>query len=79
MATMNSIYPNGGPLGYYKEVDPNADERFGARTLYPDGTTQTDVAGSALKSTGSGTSGLIASPLSATRGGYEPSSLPSLI
>ena len=54
---MNSIYPNGGPLGYYKEFDPNADDRFGARVLYPDGTTETDIAGSALKSTGSGTSG----------------------
>jgi hypothetical protein len=70
MATMNSIYPNGGPLGYYKEFDPNADDRVGARSLYPDGTTETDIAGSALKSTGSGTSGLISSPLSAARGGY---------
>jgi hypothetical protein len=70
MATMNSIYPNGGPLGYYKEFDPNADDRVGARSLYPDGTTEIDLAGSALKRTGSGTSGLISSPLSAARGGY---------
>jgi hypothetical protein len=70
MATMNSIYPNSGPLGYYKEFDPNADDRVGARSLYPDRTTEIDIAGSALKRTGSGTSGLISSPLSAARGTY---------
>jgi hypothetical protein len=68
MATMNSIYPNSGTLGYYKEVDPLADDRAGARILYPDGTTEVDVAGSAFKHTGSGTSGLVSSPSSAARG-----------
>lgn len=68
MATMNSYYPNSGPLGYYKEVDPNADDRLGVRNLYRDGTTETDVAGSAFKRTGTGTSSLVSSPTSARRG-----------
>lgn len=70
MATMNSYYPNSGTLGYYKVWDPNADDRLGARNLYPDGTTETDVAGSAFKHTGTGTSGLVSSPLWAARGSY---------
>jgi hypothetical protein len=68
MATMNSYYPNSGPLGYYKENDPLADDRWGVRQLYPDGTTEVDVAGSAFKHTGTGTSGLVGSPTSAARG-----------
>jgi hypothetical protein len=68
MATMNSIYPNSGSLGYYKELDPLADDRWGVRQLYPDGTSETDVAGSAFKHTGSGTSGLVSSPSYAARG-----------
>jgi hypothetical protein len=70
MATMNSYYPNSGTLGYYKEDDPNADDRVGARILYPDGTTETDVAGSAFVFTGGGTSGLVSSPAYAARGSY---------
>jgi hypothetical protein len=70
MATMNSYYPNSGPLGYYKEWDPYGDDRGGSRYLYPDGTTETDVAGSAFKRTGTGTSGLVSSPSSAARGSY---------
>ena len=37
---MNSIYPNSGTLGNFKEVDPLADDRAGVRTLYPDGTSE---------------------------------------
>jgi len=68
MATMNSYYPNSGPLGYSKEWDPYADDRQGARYLYPDSTSEVDVAGSPLRRTGSGTSNLVSSPLSAARG-----------
>jgi len=68
MATMNSYYPNSGTLGYYKEVDPLADDRWGVRQIYADGTTEVDVAGSAFKRTGTGTSGLVSSPTSAARG-----------
>lgn len=70
MALMNSYYPNSGPLGYFEEWDPNADDRVGARILYPDGTAETDVAGSAFKQTGAGTSGLVSSPAYAARGSY---------
>lgn len=59
MATMNSYYPSGGPVGYTREWDPLADDRAGARYLYPDSTVETDVAASAMKSTGSGTSGVV--------------------
>jgi hypothetical protein len=62
IATMNSYYPNGGPFGYYKEWDPWGDDRLGVRALYYDGTTETDIAASALKRTGSGTSNLVSSP-----------------
>jgi hypothetical protein len=68
MATMNSIYPNSGTIGQYKEQDPLADDRAGVRALYYDGTSEVDVAGSAFKHTGSGTSGLVSSPSSAARG-----------
>jgi hypothetical protein len=67
-ATMNSYYANGGPLGYYKEVDPLPDDRSGVRALYPDGSGETDVAGSPFKRTGSGTTGLVSSPTWAYRG-----------
>jgi hypothetical protein len=68
MATMNSFYPNSGPLGYSKEWDPLADDRLGERVIYPDSTTEVDIAGSAFKRTGSGSSGLVSSTLSAARG-----------
>ena len=70
MATLNSYYPNSGPLGSNREWDPLGDDRLGVRALYPDGTTEVDIAGSALKRTGAGTSGLVSSPLSAARGSY---------
>lgn len=68
MASMNTFYPDSGPLGYYKEVDPLPDDRAGARALYPDGTVETDLAGSAFRRTGAGTSGLATSPNWAYRG-----------
>ncbi|WP_374563798.1 matrixin family metalloprotease [Ideonella sp.] len=67
-ATMNSYYANGGPLGNNKEVDPLPDDRSGVRALYPDGTTEADVASSPFKRTGTGTTGLVSSPTSAARG-----------
>lgn len=70
MATLNSYYPTSGPLGYYQEWDPHADDRQGVRFLYPDGTTETDIAGSVFRRTGSGSSGLVTSPITATRGSY---------
>src|SRR5262249_26748144 len=65
MATMNSFYPDSGPVGHGKEADPLPDDRAGVRFLYPDGTIETDIAGSVFARTGSGSSGLVASPTSA--------------
>lgn len=70
MATMNSYYPASGPFGYYKEWDPFGDDRLGLRFLYPDSTTETDIAASPLKRTGTGSSSLVSSPSSAARGSY---------
>ena len=69
-ATMNSIYPNGGPFGHWKEWDPSADDRQAARYFYYDGTTEADIAASAVKYTGSGTSWTVSSPSWAYRGTY---------
>lgn len=45
LATMNSFYPAGGPLGSANEVVPHADDRYGLRILYPDDTsTERDLA-----------------------------------
>lgn len=70
MATLNAYYPDSGPFGYSKEWDPFGDDRLGARYLYPDSTTEADIAASPLKRTGSGTSDLVSSPSSAARGSY---------
>lgn len=70
MASMNSYYPTSGPFGDYKEWDPFGDDRLGVRILYPDSTTENDIAASPLKRTGSGTSDLVSSPDSAARGSY---------
>jgi len=67
-ATLNSFYPNGGSLGQWEEIDPLPDDRAGIRALYPDFTAEVDVAGSAFKRTGSGTSSVVSSPASAARG-----------
>src|SRR5262245_39098605 len=69
MATMNTKFPGGGTLGHQKEWDPLPDDRRGVRFLYGDSTQEIDVAASALKSLGSGTSGLGSiSPLFVARG-----------
>ncbi|WP_440997959.1 matrixin family metalloprotease [Arhodomonas sp. SL1] len=70
LATMNSYYPNSGPVGHWKAWDPLPDDRQGARFLYPDSTTESDVAGSAFRRTGSGSSSRVASPTQANRGSY---------
>ena len=72
MAIMNSYYPNSGPVGYYREVDPLGDDRKGARFLYPDSTTETDVAGSAFNRDDDDTNALVYSPPAATMGETVP-------
>ena len=72
MATMNSLYPNSGTLGHWKEWDPLGDDRLGVRALYPSPwwfpSSEIDIAGSVFKRTGNGTSGLVNSPQVARRG-----------
>jgi hypothetical protein len=66
--TMNTYYPNGGPFGSNRQWDPFGDDRLGTRALYPDSTTEVDVAAAALRPSSVGDSDLILSPPSATRG-----------
>lgn len=68
VATMNSYYPNSGSTGHWKEWDPLPDDRAGVRYLYRDSTSEVDIAGSVFRRTGSGSSGLVASPTSVRRG-----------
>ena len=49
MATMNTFYPNGGPVGNDNDSTPLGDDRQGVRHLYPDSTTERDIAASALQ------------------------------
>lgn len=68
MATLNSHYPNSGPFGNSKEWDSYADDCQGVRYLYPESSTDIDIACSVLKRTGSGSSGLTSSPTTAAKG-----------
>ena len=49
MATMNTFYPDGGPVGNDNKSTPLGDDRQGVRHLYPDSTTERDIAASALQ------------------------------
>ncbi len=53
---MNSFYPNGGPVGNDNDSTPLGDDRMGVRHLYPDSTTERDIAASALFHTPSNSS-----------------------
>lgn len=52
LATMNANYPNGGPIGYYKNVKPHGDDRHGLKLIYPDSSTERDIAVSMYRNTG---------------------------
>jgi Matrixin len=68
LATMNTNY-TAGPMGHYREWDPLGDDREGARFMYFDGTSETDIAGSVFSSIGGDNpAALVTSPESATRG-----------
>lgn len=67
--TMNSFYPNGGPLSYSKLMVPTADSRQGLRFLYPEGgTSKPNLVALNYKRTGAGSSGLVSGPTSAADG-----------
>jgi len=55
LATMNTHYYNSGPNGHYNTVEPHADDRQGIRLLYPNSTTERDIAVSRYHNTGSTT------------------------
>jgi hypothetical protein len=67
-ATMNSSFPDGGPVGHFVDVVPLPDDRAGLRTLYPGSSRGMDLAASAFKLRVAGDSQLIQTPLSASRG-----------
>ncbi len=69
MDTMNSFYPNGGPLSYSKLMIPTADARQGLRFLYAQGgTAKPDLVALNYKRTGAGSSGLVSGPSGAADG-----------
>jgi len=68
MATMNSVYPNGGPVGYWQQWTPLGDDRHGERYLYWDATSETDIAASNMKQTTPGRSDEVSSTTSASPG-----------
>ncbi len=69
LETMNSFYPNGGPIGRFRSAAPHADSRQGVRYLYPQsGSSVRDLAACNYKRTGSGTTGLNIQPTIAYRG-----------
>jgi hypothetical protein len=67
LATMNAYYPNGGALGNGRP-DPHADDLAGAFQLYPAQGGAHDLATSAYRRTGSGTSAPISMPAAVARG-----------
>ncbi len=46
LATMNTLYPGGGTLGYFNWAEPHGDDRRGVRIFYPDATTERNVSAS---------------------------------
>jgi len=68
LATMNSFYPNSGPIGNDNDIHPHSDDVLGNRAGYGILSTQRDLAASAYRRTGAGTSDLISPPSSSPRG-----------
>lgn len=68
LATMNSIYPNGGVFGNNNLVQPHSDDIAGNRGGYGTCCTHRDIAASAYEYDGGGESDHIASPSLAERG-----------
>jgi hypothetical protein len=72
LATMNSQYPGGGPIGPGAQIAPLADDRAGLRALYPDIFNlplKADLVGSNYKRTGPGTIDRVNSPTTGSPGG----------
>jgi len=69
LATMNSFYPNSGPLGNLNDPDPHANDAAGMRQIYGSLGVYRDLAASAFLRTGAGTSAVIPAPRLLLRGG----------
>lgn len=52
LSIMNTRYPFGGPNGHFNQVEPHADDREGLKILYPDSSTEIDIAVSRFRNTG---------------------------
>lgn len=72
MATMNSYYPNSGPLGSLNQVHPHADDVAGDRAGYGTGSTEHDLAASVMERSGTGTSRVITPPATSYKGHASP-------
>ena len=67
MATMNTYYPDGGPIGTRNDAHPHADDVRGNRNAYGPSATLRDFAASAYRRTAPGQSAVIPAPGPITR------------
>ena len=62
MATMNSVYPHGGPIGTRNDAHPHADDVRGDRNAYGPASSLRDLSASAYRRTSAGNSAVIPAP-----------------
>ncbi|MEM9557578.1 MAG: PKD domain-containing protein [Acidobacteriota bacterium] len=62
MATMNSYYPNSGPLGRDNDIVPHGDDVLGNRAGYGTSGSPRELYASTYRRTGAGTSDIISAP-----------------
>ncbi|MEM7481257.1 MAG: PKD domain-containing protein [Acidobacteriota bacterium] len=67
MGTMDAIYPDGGVIGNFNEIQPHADDTLAVRAGYGTSGTFRDVAASAYQRIGVGNSAIIPAPATAAR------------
>lgn len=67
MATMNTYYPDGGPIGTRNDAHPHSDDVRGNRNAYGPSATLRDFAASAYRRTAPGQSAVIPAPGPVTR------------
>lgn len=67
MATLNAFYPNSGVIGNGNETQPHSDDTYAVRVGYGTAVTARDLAASAFRRTGAGTSGVIPAPAASDR------------
>jgi PKD repeat protein len=67
MATLNAFYPNSGVIGNGNETQPHSDDTYAVRVGYGTAVTSRDLAASAFRRTGAGTSDVIPAPAGSDR------------